>query len=162
MSISANRRKVAALLIVGLGTTLALGVSVTGNFRADIQTERGLAGPVRIGVDGGMGPSPAASASAELLPQQPRPENLVAAGGGSYPLTVTSAPYNGPTDEERALLHELRKATRASYARTLSEMPEDQRAMLASPPEIKLPPRHLTPTEKADIRNAIELLKGAR
>ena len=163
MNFAANRRKLGLAFGACIAAVLALGLTVSGAFRADVQTKRGLFGPVRLGVEGGIGEAAGVSAPAAdagQLPEQDSGQDLIVSSGGSYPVTVTTAPYHGPTDEERALLHQLRAAAQAAYARQAARLSPEERELLPQPTDMRLPPRHLSKDEKAQMRAAIQALKA--
>lgn len=137
------QQRMVTISVVGLGAVaiMATGLTFNGNFRAEVATERGLAGPLQLGVDGRVG---------HLADSEDQPVR-------------TSTPFHGPTEEERALLLEARRMFAENWNREqrLNKSFDPDYVMVA-PPEMFLPARHLTEYEKAQIRQAIRTWKQTR
>ncbi len=145
--------KMGAVVVALVALVLITGLSVSGGFRADIATKRGLLGPVRLGVDGGLGqasavPDKALQASMPALPQ--------------LMLAPPSAPFDGPTQEERVLLQELQDAIDGYHRRLVANLGPEERQMVPSFPDVPMPMRHLTPYEMKAIRADIARFNGSQ
>ena len=130
------RQRIVIATVIGAGAlaAAAAGLSFNGAFSAKVAAGRSPIGPLQFGVDGQVGHVD----KGDQLPIQ------------------TSSPFDGPTDEERALLLEARRVFAASWnreQRMLKIMDPDY--SIVPPPDMFLPTRHLTQYEKNQIRQAI-------
>lgn len=134
------------------------GLTLSGSFNAEMSTKRGPGGPMQLGVKGSLGERSEKIEGADIddLADASQALSMPAAKSGYAPTLVT-APYAGPTEEERALLAE----TRTIFAERWHEI-RDQTGMDTPMPDIRLPARHLTEREKADMRAAIQAIKNER
>lgn len=146
MDFARNRLRLVVVLTTLVAIALAMGLSVSGGFRADIETKRGLFGPVRLGVDGAVGAPKQASDKAVQASLPPVPQPAPAAA---------TPPFDGPTAEERALMDELRVAMTGHFRRMTAHLSPEERQLVPALPEVRMPPRHLTKYEMQEIRHDI-------
>jgi hypothetical protein len=156
----ANRMKLLLIAALGLVAVLVAGIRFSGEFDAKIDVERTAMGPASLAVAGQLGK--AETPAAKPASNAPVAPNTGDANEKDWPVTVTSAPYDGPTPEERKALADLRSAIAAAHARERNALPADLRPLMPAAPEIRLPARRLTSFEIDELRRkAAELRTGS-
>lgn len=145
MTITAHRRTLSAVAILTGATIVAAGLIGKDRPAGEIALRGLIEDPLRVifGVASGgaaNGAQPSGD-SAMVLPVE----------GSGYRPTLVTAPYDGPTDEERALLAEARKRVAWQWQQMKASLGPDAAAAGAMP-DLRLPARHLTVAEMDALR----------
>lgn len=137
-------------LIAGAVAVAAAAATFTvkGDFSGSLATKSWLRDGLQLGVQGSIG-----APTAPAAPNEGTAMTLPAPGSGYTP-TLVSQPYDGPTEEERALLAGVRgKLAKEWHARQQQFGPDA--AAMGSMPDVRLPARHLTAAELAQLRDYV-------